>query len=79
MDRSILFLIFSIFVLTGFFLFVSAPGAVELQLIRDEEVRAGEGELCRSPTINLECQEGLQCVQIEKSYYVSGYCLNSTQ
>ena len=79
MDRSLLYLIFCIFILTGFFLFVSAPGAAELKLIRDEEIRAGEGEICHSPTFKLSCQEGLECVKIEKTYYINGYCINTSE
>lgn len=79
MERSLVFLIFCIFVLTGFFLFVSAPGAVELKLVKDEEVKAGLGEICHSPTVSVSCQEGLQCVQVEKTYYVSGYCINTSE
>ena len=70
-----MYLIFCIFVLTGVFLFLSVPGAEDLKLLKDENVQAGEGELCMTPTFNVGCQEGLTCVVIEKSYYVNGYCM----
>ena len=73
-----IYMIFCIFVLTGVFLFVSAPGAADLSLYRTEEIKGGEGDLCMTPTYDTGCQEGLTCVIIEKSYYVNGYCLNES-
>lgn len=65
----------SIFFLTGVFLFISAPGATSLELLKDQEARAGEGEICMTPIFEVDCQAGLTCVVIEKETYVSGYCL----
>ena len=77
MEKTPIYMIFCIFVLTGVLLFVSIPGSKDIEIIKYDEIEAGEGELCKTPTLNIKCQEGLTCVVIEKDYYISGYCIKT--
>ena len=75
MERTLLFLMFSIFVVAGSLLFVSIPGTADMKLLKEEMTLGKEGELCRSPTLVRDCEAGLQCVVVEQDFYTKAYCL----
>ncbi|MFP4401742.1 MAG: hypothetical protein ACLFPL_00780 [Candidatus Nanoarchaeia archaeon] len=75
MDRAQLFLLFSIFVVTGAFVFVSLPGVSEIDLYAQENELLEEGETCQTPSFKGQCEEGLTCRVIEKEFYSNGYCI----
>ena len=77
MERTLLFLMFSIFVVTGALLFVSIPGTADMTLLKEEMTLGKEGELCRSPTLVRDCERGLRCVVLEQDFYTKAYCLRN--
>lgn len=75
MERIQLYIIFSIFIVVGFFMFVSIPGASDLRVYLDENEIIEPGEVCKTPNVEFQCEQGYTCEVIEKTYYTTGYCV----
>lgn len=72
------FVIFSIFVfvfpiVVASYLHVTTID--DLVLNQESQMYAGKGEVCVTPYIKINCEEGLKCVLISTNPHINGICL----
>ncbi len=64
-----------VFLLIIFAQFIAAPTVNDVGVNTDATIRAGEGEACITPTIEIDCEEGLECVLLSEYPRKNGVCL----
>lgn len=51
------------------------PKINEIPLNTDPNIYAGIGEVCNTPSVQVNCKEGLECMDLSNKPYVNGVCL----
>ena len=70
-----MFVLFLLGILLGIFINFGAQGVYDVPLNTDSRVFAGEGETCITPSLEVNCAEGLECTLISTEPYKNGICL----
>lgn len=55
--------------------FFKVPRIQDVPLNTETQIYAGLGEVCVTPIIEINCQEGLVCMDLSNKPYVNGVCL----
>ena len=57
--------------------FFHIPQIQDISINTDPNIYAGLGEVCKTPSIEVKCQEELICIELTNKPYVNAICLPS--
>lgn len=80
-ELIIIIIILTIALIIGAYI-ISPPQAEDIEAPRTD-IKAGVGELCKTATLNIPCEKGLQCLSKDgRSNFepkkTNGYCTNTS-